>query len=233
MTLLGEGAVVTGAGRGIGRAVALALAAEGAKVALAARTESELAAVAGEIRARGGTALAVRCDVSLASEVEALFRAAERAHGPTSLLVNNAGVVRRRPLVELTEADWDLQLDVNLKGAYLCARAALSGEAGMLARHKGRIVNVSSISGTLGTPTLTAYCASKWGLIGLTKALAEELRETGVSVMAILPGSVDTAMLSGSGFAPDMSPDDVANVIRFLCTGAPAAMTGSAVELFG
>ncbi|MHB8420138.1 MAG: SDR family NAD(P)-dependent oxidoreductase [Myxococcales bacterium] len=229
MKLQGRVAVVTGGGRGIGRAAALALASEGAHLVLAARTEAEIGRVQREIAANGGEARAIRCDVSRAGEVRALF--AEL--GPVDLLVNNAGVVVRRPLAELDEADWDRTLDVNLKGAYLCSRAALSGPSGMLARKGGRIVNVGSISSTLGTPLLTAYCASKWGLLGLTKALAEELREAGVFVAAVLPGSVDTAMLAGSGFAPAMQPEDVAKVVAYLCAEAPFAMTGAGVELFG
>jgi len=233
VSLAGRTAVVTGGGRGIGRAVALALAERGARVAVAARTSEEIGAVAREIGARGGEARAVRCDVARAADVAELFRVAALELGPVDLLVNDAGVVIRRPLVDLSEDDWDRTLDVNLKGAYLCSRAALAGPAGMLARKGGRIVNVGSISGTLGTPKLTAYCASKWGLTGLTKALAEELRESGVFVAVVLPGSVDTDMLKGSGFAPAMQPADVAKVIAFLCDEAPFAMTGCAVEAFG
>jgi 3-oxoacyl-[acyl-carrier protein] reductase len=103
----------------------------------------------------------------------------------------------------------------------------------MLAAKSGRIVNISSISGTLGTPRLTAYCASKWGINGLTKALAAELTGTGVSVFAVMPGSVDTDMLKGSGFTPAMQPAEVANVVRYLCAEAPDAMNGSLVEVFG
>ncbi len=227
--LAGQTALVTGAGRGIGRAIALALAREGARVVLAARTEAQLHAVAGEIEAAGGRFSAQRCDVSSAAEVDALLGRS----GPVDVVVNNAGVVDRTELRDLEEAAWDRVLDVNLKGAFLCARAALRGENGMIARRSGRIVNITSISATLGTPRLTAYCASKWGLLGLTKALAEELRDAGVFVAAVLPGSVDTEMLVGSGFEPDMTADDVARVVTFLATDAPFAMTGSGVEVFG
>lgn len=233
MTLSGRTAVVTGGGRGIGRAIALELAGAGARVAVAARTAEEIGAVAREIGARGGAARAIRCDVSKADDVRELFHVAALELGPVDVLVNNAGVAVRRSLADLEEVDWDRTLDVNLKGAYLCSRAALRGPAGMLGRRAGRIVNVGSISGTLGTPQLTAYCASKWGLTGLTKALAEELRESGVFVAAVLPGSVDTDMLRGSGFAPAMQPADVAKVVAFLCGEAPFAMTGAAVEQFG
>lgn len=231
--LAGRAAVVTGAGRGIGRAIALSLAGAGARVALAARSEGELAQVEKEIRRTGGAAKAIRCDVTRAAEVEELIRAAEAAHGATDVLVNNAGVVVRGELSGLSETDWDLTLDTNLKGAFLCSRAVLEGPTGMVARGGGRIINVGSISSTLGTPRLTAYCASKWGLLGLTKALAEELREVDVSVTAVLPGSVNTDMLVGSGFEPDMEPEDVARVVLFLAAGAPQAMTGAAIEIFG
>jgi NAD(P)-dependent dehydrogenase (short-subunit alcohol dehydrogenase family) len=228
--LEGQAAIVTGAGRGIGRAIALSLAAEGAKVALIARTKSELEAVAREIAAAGGQAAVLPADVSAADEVARALRSAEKLHGSTDLLVNNAGVVARVPLKDLDEVTWDRVLDVNLKGAYLCSRAAT---AGMIQRGKGRVVNIASISATVGTARHTAYCASKWGLVGFTKALAEELRDAGVLVCAVLPGSVDTGMLAGSGFAPDMKPEEVARVVRFLCCEAPFAMTGSAVEVFG
>jgi 3-oxoacyl-[acyl-carrier protein] reductase len=171
--------------------------------------------------------------VSSAADVQELFRIAEVDHGPVDVLVNNAGVVVRGALEKLSEDDWDRTLDTNLKGAFLCARAVLGGPRGMVARRTGRIINVGSISSTLGTPQLTAYCASKWGLLGLTKALAEELREAGVSVTAVLPGSVNTKMLVGSGFEPDMEPEDVARVVLFLATGAPLSMTGAGVEVFG
>jgi 3-oxoacyl-[acyl-carrier protein] reductase len=158
------------------------------------------------------------------------MQAAEERQGATDLLINNAGIVARVPLKDLDEATWDRVLDVNLKGAYLCSRAVV---AGMSRRGKGRVVNIASISATLGASLHTAYCASKWGLVGFSKALAEELRDAGVFVCAVLPGSVDTGMLVGSGFAPDMTPEEVARVVRFLCCEAPFAMSGSAVEVFG
>jgi NAD(P)-dependent dehydrogenase (short-subunit alcohol dehydrogenase family) len=226
----GQAAIVTGAGRGIGRAIALSLAAEGARVALIARTRSELATVAREVADAGGEAAILVADVSVASEVARSVRSAEERQGATDILINNAGVVARVNLQDLDEATWDRVLDVNLKGAYLCSRAVT---AGMVQRGRGRVVNIASISATLGTPKLSAYCASKWGLVGFSKALAEELRPAGVFVCAVLPGAVATGMLAGSGFPPRMEADDVARVVRFLCCEAPFAMTGSAVEVFG
>ncbi len=222
-------ALVTGASRGIGRAIARRLAKGGAKVALCARSVEDLQTLATEIEAAGGTALVVPCDVAQSAQVAGAVSAAQEAFGGIDVLVNNAGVVARGPLAEMTEAVYDEVLDVNLKGPYLFCRAVLPQ---MLARRHGRIVNVGSISATLGTAGMTAYCASKWGLLGLSKALAEELRGTGVSVTSVLPGSVDTGMLRGSAFVPVLNTEQVAQVVAFLVGRAPEAMTGAAVELF-
>jgi 3-oxoacyl-[acyl-carrier protein] reductase len=223
-------AVVTGAGRGIGRTVALALAARGLDIALLGRTLEGVERVAAEVSHLGRRGLALHCDVSRAHDVEA---AAERVRGELgvpAVVVNNAGVVRRAPLHEMREEDWDEVLDVNLKGTFLVTRALLPA---MLALGSGRVVNVSSISGTLGTARQAAYCAAKWGVIGLTKSLAEELRGTGVQAMCVLPGSVDTEMLVGSGFPPQMSAAEVASLVVYAALDAPAAMNGSAIEVFG
>ena len=223
-------AVVTGAGRGIGRAVALALAGRGCDVALLGRTTSDLDAAASAVAAAGRRGLPIACDVARAAEVE---RAAARVLaelGPPDVVVNNAGSVVRASLLETSEQDWDQVVDANLKGAFLVTRAFLPS---MRARGTGRFVAIGSISGTMGTARLTAYCASKWGVLGFTKALAEELRGTGLVTVCVMPGSVDTAMLEGSGFAPQMSPEDVANVVAYAALDAPAAMNGSAVEVFG
>jgi 3-oxoacyl-[acyl-carrier protein] reductase len=144
--------------------------------------------------------------------------------------VEDAGVVRRGAVHETSEEDWDLVLDVNLKGLFLVTRALLPH---MLARRTGRCVNLGSISSTLGTARQSAYAASKWGVVGFTKSLAEELRGTGLQAMCVLPGSVDTRMLEGSGYAPQMTPDDVAGTVVYDALDAPDAMNGSAIEVFG
>jgi 3-oxoacyl-[acyl-carrier protein] reductase len=146
--------------------------------------------------------------------------------------VNNAGTLERAPVVETDAAAWDRVLDVNLKGAFLCTRAVL---ASMIERRRGRIVNVSSISGKLGTPLLASYCASKWGLLGFSLASAEELKPQGIQVFSVCPGSVNTEMLQQGlpGADPDMEPEDVASVIVYLGIEAPDAMTGAAVDVFG
>lgn len=225
-------AIVTGASRGIGRATALALAARGMALALVSRRAESLAAVETEIRERGGVAISIAADVSVARDVTQMVERAAGELGAIDVLVNNAGVLVRAPIVDTVEADWDRVLDVNLKGAFLCMQAVLPE---MVRRRRGRVVNVSSISGTLGSPQLASYCASKWGLIGLTKTAAEELRDDGVQVLAVSPGSVDTEMLQQGrpGAKPDMTPEDVANVIVYLATEAADAMTGSAVDVFG
>ena len=223
-------AVVTGAGRGIGRAIAVALARRGCDVALFGRTVESLAAAAEDVIAQGRRALAVPCDVSNADEVE---RAAARVLadlGVPTIVVANAGVVHRAPVESMTESEWDEVLDVNLKGTFLVARAFLPR---MRDLGRGRFLAIGSISSTMGTPRQSAYCAAKWGTVGFMKSLAEELRGTGLQAMCVMPGSVDTDMLKGSGFAPAMQPEDVAKTVAFLALDAPDAMNASSVEVFG
>jgi 3-oxoacyl-[acyl-carrier protein] reductase len=224
-------AVVTGASRGIGRSIALALARRGLDVALLGRASDALDAVAGEVARLGVAARVVPCDVARADEVDLAARAVVDRFGAPRVVVNNAGIVRRGPLVHETDpAAWDEVLAVNLRGPFLVARAFLPA---MLAAGRGRVVHVASISATIGCPGNASYAASKWGLVGFAKSLAEELRGTGLASVAVLPGSVDTDMLAGSGFAPRMSADEVAATVVYLALDAPDAINGSAVELFG
>jgi NAD(P)-dependent dehydrogenase (short-subunit alcohol dehydrogenase family) len=219
-------AIVTGGGRGIGAAVARALTARGLRVTVFARTAAEVARVVAE----GGAALAVTGDVSSEADVARLVAAHEAALGPCDVLVNNAGILVRGAVDALDPARWRASLDVNLTGPFLCARAVLPG---MKARRRGRIVNVASISATLGTPEASAYNASKWGVLGLTKCLAEELRPFGVQALAVSPGSTDTEMLKQTPFPPAMTPEDVARVVVYAAIEAPAAATGANLEVFG
>jgi NAD(P)-dependent dehydrogenase (short-subunit alcohol dehydrogenase family) len=213
----GRVAVVTGASRGIGRATATLLAGAGARVAGCARH-----AAAGIIA----------CDVGRPADVAQFAEQVLREFGTPDLVVNNAGVVTRGRLEETSIDSWDQVLDANLKGTFLVTRAFLPA---MRARKSGRIVNVASISGRQGTAGLTAYCAAKHGVVGLTRALAEELRDDGIAVNAVCPGSVDTEMLRAGmpDARPDMSPEDVANVVIYLAAYAPPALTGSCVDVFG
>lgn len=219
-------AIVTGGGRGIGAAVARALTARGLAVTVFARTGEELERV---VAARGA-ALAVAGDVRREEDVARLVAEHERALGPVDVLVNDAGILVRGLAEETSPAAFREVLEVNLTGAFLCARAVIPG---MKARRHGRIVNVTSISGTIGTPGASAYNASKWGLVGLTKCLAEELRPHGVQCVAVSPGSVDTEMLRKTPFRPEMTPDDVARVVAFAALDAPDAITGSNLEAHG
>jgi NAD(P)-dependent dehydrogenase (short-subunit alcohol dehydrogenase family) len=223
-------AVVTGGGRGIGRAIAVELARRGCDVAVLGRDEGGLAEVTAEVTASGRQGLSVRCDVRAAAEIEAARDRILGELGCPGIVVANAGVVHRVSLLEMTEAQWDEVLDVNLKGTFLVTQAFLPS---MLAAGTGRVIAIGSISGTMGTPRLTAYCASKWGTTGFVKALAEELRGTGLQAMSVMPGSVDTDMLRGSGFEPAMQPFDVAKIVTYAALDAPAAMNGTCVEAFG
>lgn len=224
--LTGKTAIVTGGGRGIGLATARALTALGARVTVFARTARELEAAVRD----GAAAQAVVGDVSREEDVARLAARHEGALGPCDVLVNCAGILQRGLVEELSPAAWRAQLEVNLTGAFLCARAVVPG---MKRRRAGRVVNVASISGTLGSDRSSAYNASKWGLIGLTKCLAEELREHDVQCLAVSPGSVDTELLKQTPFPPQLRPEEVAKVIAWCAGEAPAGMTGANVEVFG
>jgi NAD(P)-dependent dehydrogenase (short-subunit alcohol dehydrogenase family) len=192
--LLDRVAVVTGASAGIGRAVAAAYAAEGAKVVLAARNQEKLAAVAGAIQAAGGAALAVPTDVTSESEVANLFRRAVETFGRVDLLVNNAGVSIGGPPDELTLEAWQKVIDVNLTGAFLCSREALRV---MKPQRSGRIINVGSVSAKVPRRNSAPYAASKFGLEGLTRSFALDAREFGVSVSILQPGNTESELWRG------------------------------------
>jgi len=173
-----------------------------------------------------------RCDVGRPADVARFAEDVLGRLGAPDVLVNNAGIVARGRLDEMPVDAWDAVLDANLKGTFLVTRAFLPA---MRARRGGRIVNVASISGRQGTALLSAYCAAKHGVVGLTRALAAELRDDAIAVNAVCPGSVDTAMLRAGlpGAKPDMSPEDVAGVVLYLAADAPPALTGSCVDVFG
>jgi NAD(P)-dependent dehydrogenase (short-subunit alcohol dehydrogenase family) len=224
--LAGRVAVVTGTSRGIGKAIAAALAREGARVAGCALQGPGDAAVA-----PGGFFAA--CDVRRADQVDAFRDQVLARLGPPDILVNNAGIVVRAALVDLTETPWNDVLGANLHGTFLVTRAFLPAMIGK--GPGGRIINISSIAGRQGTAMLTAYCTAKHGVVGLTRALAEELRPQGIVVNAICPGSVDTDMLKIGmpGGTARMTPDDVARAALFLASDAPLALTGSCIDVFG
>jgi 3-oxoacyl-[acyl-carrier protein] reductase len=224
-------AVVTGAGSGIGRAIALELARRGMQIALVGRTEATLQETAAAIVRSGANAFVARGDVTADDDVHRVTEEVLTAVGVPQVVVNNAGVAgRKAPIEETSEAEWDAVMGPNLKGIFLITRAMLPP---MRAAGRGRFVTIGSISATLGTPGLAPYCASKWGAVGFTKALAEELRDSGLQAVAVLPGSVATPMVKVGGFSPKMSPEDVARVVAFAALDAPDAINGSAIECFG
>lgn len=229
--LSGSTAVVTGASRGIGRAIAIRLAEAGAEVALWARDSSALRLVAGEISANRGKARAIVVDVTDSDAVNRASDLVRATMPPVRTVVNNAGAVLRKSTEAMTDDDWRRMMAVNLDGTFYVTRAFIPD----LEHNQGRVINISSISGREGTSMLAAYCAAKHGVIGLTRALAEELRTAKVSVNAICPGSVDTAMLREGmpGARPDMSPDDIAKTALFLAATAPSALTGACIDVYG
>lgn len=224
-------AVVTGPSRGIGRETALALARRGLEIALLGRPSDALDACHAELTASGAKSLVVPCDVTSPAGVGLAAARVFSDLGVPEVLVNNAGIVRRGATIDTMEIDdWADVLATNLSGPFLVTRAFLPA---MKRAKTGRLIFVSSISATMGCPNNAAYGASKWGLEGFTKSLAEELRGTGLVSASVQPGSVDTEMLAGSGFAPAMSAADVAAMISYLALDAPAAIHGTSVEMFG
>lgn len=234
--LEGRVVIVTGAGHGIGRGVALAFAEEGAHVALLGRTMERLAETERLLAARGRSALVVPSDVRVAAEVEAAVARVVEAHGHVDVLVNNAAVFVRKPFALLTEEEWDTTLDTNLKGCFLCAKAVLPS---MVRRKWGRIINVSSIHGRVGDRNVTAHCAAKFGLIGLTQSLARELRESNITVNALVLGAVDnkdeavTADPSPTPLAAKLVPRQVARLCLFLASEDAGSITGASIDQLG
>ena len=241
--LEGKRALVTGASRGIGRAIALRLAAEGASVAVNYHSgENEAASVVSEITASGGTAIAFQASVASAEEANRLVDATVEALGGIDILVNNAGITRDNLLMRLSEDDWDAVLDTNLKGAFLCTKAAIRP---MLRQRSGRIVNMSSIVAITGNPGQANYTAAKAGLIGFTKTIAREVASRGITVNALAPGFIETQMVEA--IPEDLrkqileriplgqfgTPDDVARSVVFLASDDGAYITGQVIGIDG
>ncbi len=235
--LTGKVALVTGASRGIGRAIAVALAEAGADLAVNFR-EREAAAreTCSLIEAHGRRALLARADVSKAAEVSRMMDAIEAGLGPVDILVNNAGIVSQKPLPEITEADWDEMLAVNLKSAFLVTQRVLPG---MRARKWGRIINLSSVAAQTGGVTGPHYVASKAGMIGLTHSYARHLFKEGITVNAISPALIETEMVTGNlQVTPDIiplgrfgQPEEVAEAALLLARNG--YMTGQTINVNG
>lgn len=240
--LPGKVALVTGASRGIGRAIALALAAEGAKVAVNYATSSSAAdAVVAEITAAGGEACAIGADVSQPDQVDNLIAAVTNKWGQIDVLVNNAGITRDTLLLRMKLEDWQTVIDLNLTGVFLCCRAVSKI---MLKQKSGRIINITSVSGLMGNPGQANYSAAKAGVIGFTKTLAKEFASRGITVNAVAPGFIATDMtkdLKGAEEVLKFIPlgrfgeaEEVAGMVRFLAADPAAAyITGQVMNVDG
>jgi 3-oxoacyl-[acyl-carrier protein] reductase len=241
--LEGKRALITGASRGIGRDVALRLAAEGASVALNYQSGGvEAMAVAKEIADAGGTAIVMQGSVGIAAEAQSLIERTISDLGGLDILVNNAGITRDNLVMRMSEEDWDAVLDTNLKGAFLCTKAAVRP---MLRQRSGRIVNMSSVVGISGNAGQANYSAAKAGLIGFTKTIAREVASRGITVNAVAPGFITTRMVEGLGeelrtqileripLARFGAPEEVAACVAFLASDDAAYITGQVVGIDG
>ena len=251
-SLRGEHAVVTGAGRGIGAAIARALASQGAKVSLLGRNRESLDKIAAELNGSTETCVAV-ADVTDGAALQAAFARVRERFGPVTILVNNAGQARSAPLHAGDDSLWDEMLAVNLGGVYRCIRCALPD---MLQTGRGRIINIASIAGLTGYAYVTAYCAAKHGVIGLTRALAMELARKNITVNAVCPGYSDTdmvrdavaniqaktgrdeaaaraALTSRNPQGRLIAPDEVAQTVLWLCSSSAGSITGQSIAVAG
>ena len=246
MKLDNRTAIVTGARRGIGRAVALALAKEGANVVVSDISQEDCEKIVTEIKGLGRRGLALKCNVTSRTEVEDMVARTVAKFGKLDILVNNAGIITFKPFLELTDEDWDNIMSVNLKGQFLCARAA----AKEMTKNKwGRIINIASISSGgcgIAFPLIAHYTASKGGVMALTEALALELTPQGINVNAICPGAIDTDMTKGvkeSGQLEQVllripkgrlgQPEDIAHLAVFLASEESDYISGAAIVIDG
>ncbi|MDB5057944.1 MAG: 3-oxoacyl-(acyl-carrier-protein) reductase [Chloroflexi bacterium] len=236
-------ALVTGASRGIGRAIATALAASGHAVCVNYRTQADAAQeVVDTIAKAGGRAVAIRGDVSKREDVDALFRQVQESLGAVTVLVNNAGITRDTLLLRLSDDDWDAVLDTNLRGAFMCTKAAVRS---MIKARWGRVINISSIVGLMGNPGQANYAAAKAGMIGFTRAVAREVANRGVTVNAVAPGYIATditedlpaelkvKVLEAIPAGRFGEPEDVADVVAFLASDSSRYITGQVLNVDG
>lgn len=245
MLLEGQIALVTGAGRagkGIGRSIALRLAKEGARIAIADFVPEAADSVAKEVVDMGGEALAVYGSVSNVDDVDKMVADTIDSFGRIDILINNAGITRDNLIVRMSEQDWDMVLDTNLKGVFNCTKAVAKL---MMRERKGKIVNMASVMGIMGNAGQANYSASKGGVIALTKTTAKELGSRGINVNAVAPGFIQTVMTeempedAKSGIASQIplrrlgTPEDVADAVLFLCSEASSYVTGQVIAVDG
>jgi 3-oxoacyl-[acyl-carrier protein] reductase len=242
MKLEGRVALVTGASQGIGHACALALAREGATVAVAARNRQKLDELVSELTSAGGKAAAFVMDVTDEEQVKSAIKSAIAQFGKIDILVNNAGVTRDQLLMRMKRADWDTVLNTNLTSAYLCTQQVI---ASMLKQRWGRIINITSVFGQMGQAGQANYAASKAGLIGLTMAMAREVASRNITCNAVAPGFIETSMTAALSeeFKENAvkniplgrvgSPEDVASAVRFLASDEAAYITGHVLNVNG
>jgi 3-oxoacyl-[acyl-carrier protein] reductase len=242
MTLSGRVAFVTGASQGIGRACALTLAQAGAAVALSARNQDKLDAVAKEITAVAGIALCCPLDVGEEEQIKSVIKTALSHFGKIDILVNNAGITHDQLLMRMKRADWDSVLNTNLTSAYLCTQQVIGS---MLKQRWGRIINITSVFGQMGQAGQANYAAAKAGLIGLTMAIAREVASRHITCNAVAPGFIDTAMTSvlSDEFRQNAlkviplgrigTPEDVAQAVRFLASEEASYITGHVLKVNG
>ncbi len=234
MSIKNRVAIITGAGRGVGRATAQLFAQKGAQVVLFSRTQAHLDETVASITDEGGSALAITGDVAQEEDVQKLFQVARDTYGHVDILVNCAGMVTVRPFVEMDVATWDTILAVNLRGTFLCCREAFRI---MTEQKQGVIINISSLSGVKGVekfPGLSAYNVSKAGVAGLTEILAVEGKPYNIRVCAVSPGAVDTEMLREAAphLKAGMTPEDMAEMLLFLADDSGRMLSGSNIEIF-
>jgi NAD(P)-dependent dehydrogenase (short-subunit alcohol dehydrogenase family) len=234
MSIHNKVAIITGAGRGVGRATAQLFAQKGAQVVLFSRTQTHLDETTASITHTGGNALAIAGDVAQEEDVQKLFQIARDTYGCVDILVNCAGMVAVRPFVEMDVTTWDSVIAVNLRGTFLCCREAFRC---MSEQKQGVIVNISSLSGVKGVekfPGLSAYNVSKSGVAGLTEILAVEGKPYNIRVCAISPGAIDTEMLRQAAphLKAGMTPEDMAEMLLFLADDSGRFLSGSNIEIF-
>jgi NAD(P)-dependent dehydrogenase (short-subunit alcohol dehydrogenase family) len=234
MKLKDKVAIVTGGGRGIGQAIAVLFAGEGAKVAVAARTAAQLDDTVNNIVKAGGEAIGMTADVSVEKDANEIVERTLARFGRIDILVNNAGILESGPVIAIEPQVWRRVIEVNLIGTFLCSRAAAPH---LIERGWGRIINIASRSGKIGHPFLTAYCASKHGVVGFTKSLAEELAPFHITVNAICPGVVETDMVSETikeqvGGAI-IKPAEIAELALYLASEDAGGINGEAINIFG